>query len=547
MTGKTPYKFRVSIFAFLAFFLLSSACWAATYYVSATGGSDSNPGTLSQPWKTIGKANSTLQAGDTVFIRQGTYNQTIRPAKSGSSGSPITYARYDDEQVTITNVYDGAELRGRHYIVLDGLRFIDVDHYWVNMNCYENGYAFGCSTHNTIKNCYMKGTDGWSGISIRSQANYNKILNNTLIASCDANSSGPMDSILLWASSYNIVEGNSFGNAVHNAIGLQGYPLHAFPAEYNVIRNNTFQNKWHTNIGTWANADRTLVEGNISVDAGEEHTLNLCGSAADRAGARYTHAGIKAASSYGIYRKNVLINNGWFELQSYGNDRMSHHNRIYFNTFYKNYYGLYGNTADPVTGNIFKNNIWYDHNTYAIFLTYTSTDRDNCWIRNNILGGPLRVYPDGVTTLANLQTKYPTFWYDNLSQDPKFVDAPNRDLHLADTSPMIDAGAWLTKTTSSGSGTIIPIADARYFMDGWGIVEGDLIQLQGQSKAARITSVDYANNKITVDTSLSWTNGQGVSLAYHGSAPDIGALEYVPAGDSTAPSPPRNLQIVEIR
>ena len=45
---------------------------ASVYYV-ATSGSDANPGTLTQPWRTIQKAAATLQAGDAVYIRAGTY------------------------------------------------------------------------------------------------------------------------------------------------------------------------------------------------------------------------------------------------------------------------------------------------------------------------------------------------------------------------------------------------------------------------------------------------------------------------------------------
>ena len=47
-----------------------------TYYVSTTG-SDSNPGTQSQPWRTVQKAVDTVQAGDTVFIAAGTYVEKV--------------------------------------------------------------------------------------------------------------------------------------------------------------------------------------------------------------------------------------------------------------------------------------------------------------------------------------------------------------------------------------------------------------------------------------------------------------------------------------
>ena len=103
----------------------------------------------------------------------------------------------------------------------------------------------------------------------------------------------------------------------------------------------------------------------------------------------------------------------------------------------------------------------------------------------------------------------------------------DNDFTLQSDSPCIDAGSWLTTITSStGNGTSFVVDDAYYFTDGYGIITGDEIQLEGISSSVTITNVDYGNNTITVDTSLSWTNGQGVGMAYQGSAPDIGAYEY---------------------
>lgn len=67
--------------------------------------------------------------------------------------------------------------------------------------------------------------------------------------------------------------------------------------------------------------------------------------------------------------------------------------------------------------------------------------------------------------------------------------------------------------------------DAGFFIDGFGIVPGDRIQLQGQSQTAGITSVDYSTDRLTIDTPLTRTAGLVVSLPYAGSAPDIGAFE----------------------
>jgi hypothetical protein len=73
----------------------------AAYYV-ATNGSDSNPGTsLNSPFRTIQKCASVAHAGDTCWIRGGVYRETVRPARSGASGAPITFRAYNQEVVII--------------------------------------------------------------------------------------------------------------------------------------------------------------------------------------------------------------------------------------------------------------------------------------------------------------------------------------------------------------------------------------------------------------------------------------------------------------
>jgi hypothetical protein len=131
----------------------------------------------------------------------------------------------------------------------------------------------------------------------------------------------------------------------------------------------------------------------------------------------------------------------------------------------------------------------------------------------------------------------------NEAGDPKFTDAnpsettnpfdqkyPN--FNLQQDSPCRDTGAFLTKTTNSGTNSqSIKVQDAHYFMDGWDFpsymgVQGDLIQLEGQTQRARITDINYNTNTITVDTPLTWSFGMGLSLTYDGSKPDMGAFEF---------------------
>ena len=84
--------------------LLAKPAEATDYYVSPTG-SNSNSGTsLSGAFLTIQAAASMAQAGDNVYVRGGTYRETVTVANSGTAVAPITFQPYNNEQVTITGL-----------------------------------------------------------------------------------------------------------------------------------------------------------------------------------------------------------------------------------------------------------------------------------------------------------------------------------------------------------------------------------------------------------------------------------------------------------
>lgn len=85
--------------------LLPFTACAGEYHVSASG-KDGNPGTLEQPFQTIGKAATIAAPGDTVLIRAGTYRETVTPQRSGKPGKPIVFRAYQKEQVIVS----GADL-----------------------------------------------------------------------------------------------------------------------------------------------------------------------------------------------------------------------------------------------------------------------------------------------------------------------------------------------------------------------------------------------------------------------------------------------------
>ena len=74
---------------------------AGTIYYVATNGNDQNPGSLQYPWRSLYKASITINAGDTVYIRGGTYRESNIFYTDGTSTAPIILAGYPGEAVII--------------------------------------------------------------------------------------------------------------------------------------------------------------------------------------------------------------------------------------------------------------------------------------------------------------------------------------------------------------------------------------------------------------------------------------------------------------
>jgi hypothetical protein len=88
--------FSFLIYVILFFILGSLDASAKTYYVSPSG-SDYSDGTESQPFKSIQKAADTVDAGDTVIVKDGIYQDTdsdsnvVYLTRGGSSSNWITF------------------------------------------------------------------------------------------------------------------------------------------------------------------------------------------------------------------------------------------------------------------------------------------------------------------------------------------------------------------------------------------------------------------------------------------------------------------------
>ena len=148
---------------------------AGNVYYVAKNGNDSNPGTEALPWRTIQKAANTLTAGDTVYVKAGTYNEQVVPANSGSAGNWITYRVFPGDTVTIDG--SGINIGKSPSGSVQGLFFIKNNHNYIEVNGFRiiNSTCHGVSVyqscdHITLKNLYIAET-GSCGVFVSSTWN----------------------------------------------------------------------------------------------------------------------------------------------------------------------------------------------------------------------------------------------------------------------------------------------------------------------------------------------------------------------------------------
>ncbi len=77
----------------------------SAWYVAA-GGADTNPGSKTKPFATIQQAANVAKPGDVVYVRGGTYRETVKPLQSGTSGAPITFKPLNPKQKVVIDGTD---------------------------------------------------------------------------------------------------------------------------------------------------------------------------------------------------------------------------------------------------------------------------------------------------------------------------------------------------------------------------------------------------------------------------------------------------------
>ncbi len=236
--------------AVITFFLFSNTSLeAANYYVnnSHPRTSDTNPGTKEAPWATIQHGVNIAEAGDTVFVSFGIYNEGIVLKRSGNANTGyIVFIGIGEKKPIIDGTGKSDKLidwKGKpdggfqkNYIIFDGFEIRNASRwaFWIQ------------GDHNIIRNCKIHNT-GHTAIQLIT-GSYNIISNNEIYntgwnaISWESNNGGTGI-----RTDYNIIEHNYIHDILHHN-AINGFPnekagnLKEYGGVGNVVRFNIIKN-----------------------------------------------------------------------------------------------------------------------------------------------------------------------------------------------------------------------------------------------------------------------------------------------------------------
>lgn len=418
---------------YLLFLSFPSVVRATNYYV-ANGGSDSNSGTIDEPWETLSKAGSTAQAGDTVYFRSGTYNGTLSPSYSGTSDAWITFSSYPGETAyivgdsnTAVNIKtlpaDYTDLpyeNAKSYIEISGFDITSVNH----------GIAIEEAHHIRVLNNNVHDNDH-AGITAPDGTDHLLVQGNTV--SGNANGVGPCGSgISVWNS------GCFWGEDSDCEIlddGATGYHI--------IIKENTIYSN-RNDDSSCGFPNPSDGNGIILDNNGDSMPLTLI------ANNLIYHNGGRCIQSLNSDNAHIINNTCWENLQT---ERMQNNGS---GEILLDQHEVSGATM-TFDNLVFKNNVIYGRGDgcpwQAWGLSESGYDSDyNLWYQDDVDG-------DYNTDWSNILDNYRScIWNHGSSEiigsDPLFVSTPtctgsdpyyncdweSDDFRLQQSSPLVDSG-----------------------------------------------------------------------------------------------------------
>jgi hypothetical protein len=406
------------------------------YYVDADSGDDSNDGLDEErPWASVQKAAAILTAGDTVYIKNGTYAlyqhpelQSLYPANSGdASGGYITFMAYPGHQPLLDGgnqelLHGGLiHIADREYIRIRGLSLTNIDDNAEGIGIYVEN-----ARHIEIVSNHVQRTDS-SCIQVFTKdqhpgkASANIAIRNNEVEAC--NRGGPNEMITVAGVDGFEVAGNRIHNTSIGGNGGEGIDIKQ-GSKNGLVHHNQI---WDLNIGRpgiYIDAWDQLTE-NIDIYANRIHQIDTFG--------------LYLASERGGTLRNVRIYNNLIHDNYRGGiylaDEGSHsgsepleniaiiNNTIVRNGVDINWYGAVHIENPDIDGLIIHNNLFADNGGYQI--SSLPETIANLTISNNLLWGDLGDHD---------QTRIGAG--DDYAADPLF--ASPYGLRLQPESPAID-------------------------------------------------------------------------------------------------------------
>jgi len=547
----------ILILVSVVLFMLPVSVFATTYYVDSSGGDDGNNGnSTSTAWRTISKVNSEMgkfEPGDRIlFRRERTFggSESLDITCNGSYAFEyITFGSYGSGSKPVFNAANFDQDEGAikshasiDHIIIENITIRDAT------NGGGSGIVFktGNKTNIIISGCEIYNT-GASCIVLEEVDTY--LIENSELYSCQ--NSGI--EIRASATGENpITNGVVVNNIIHDV--NDGVAFHQDPSgTYDVGPNHFLYN----------NTAYNCKEDSFDISSGTGIVLR------DNEGYGSDNAGISIANGV----QNLFIEDHYDHDEKGGAIHVTDANHVVISgTVIENPASQLLLIADDTDDIYLANNVLVygtDGNTEPLYVDRLKSPLgelpDNLQARNNIFTSEVTNQPVAMIYYTSGQSPsntnsdfdYNLFyipgrdpvsgnyfrdetdnrtiseWRANWNQElQSSIANPNLDsvYFPLDGSPAIDTGGWLTTITSApGSGTTFAVGDAKWFHDGFGLTMGSLIELEGGSEYLIAMDVDYGTNVITVDRSISWSQGEGVAFSYRGSAPDRGAFEYFPS------------------
>lgn len=459
--------------------LLAALPAGTTYYVAPTG-SDTNPGTIAAPFKTLQHAATIAVAGDTVLARQGTYNALLTPPHSGNTTSgPITFASYAGELATIDGTgltIPGGQnglitLNSVSYVIIEGFQlqnYTTSSLSAVPIGIYITGAASGdqiINNHITKITTTGKTTPTQCGSDALGMAVYgNKApasINGLVI------SGNEIDHLLTGCSETMSIDGNVDGyqvtsNLVHdnNNIGIDsiGFEKVSPNPAYDQARNGEIRGNVVYNITSYGNPDygKQYAADGIYVDGGTMITIEQNTVTATDLGIELASEHKGHITSYITARNNLVYanNSTGISIGGYGLNRGGSQNvTIVNNTLFNNDTKKTGSGEFQIqfnaSANVFENNIVYANAQNLFVHNFTKTGANGATLNNNLYFSAAGA---GTAEFVWVGKTYGSYakWLAGVGQDrasafanPLFQDAATLDFDLEPTSPAFGAGADL--------------------------------------------------------------------------------------------------------